>query len=160
MSRRSKAREIVVQMLYQVDLNPDVNTPTVFTMIDEQIADEKTRNFAKQLYGGVVKFRELLDERITAVAENWSLSRMAATDRNVLRLGAFELLQTETPHPVVLNEAIELARKFGNDQSPQFVNGILDKLVPTDKRVRPRTAPPAAKAPAPEPPAAPEADSE
>jgi N utilization substance protein B len=134
MSRRSKAREVVVQMLYQVDLNPDVGAPVVFTMIDEQIADEKTRNFAKQLFGGVIKFRDMLDERISSVAENWSLVRMAATDRNVLRLGAYELLQTETPHPVVLNEAIELARKFGNDQSPQFVNGILDRLVPAEKR--------------------------
>ncbi|AMV17082.1 transcription antitermination factor NusB [Planctomyces sp. SH-PL14] len=140
MSRRSKAREVVVQMLYQVDLNPDVATPTVFGMIDEQIGDEKTANFAKQLFGGVLKFRDMLDEKITAVAENWSLSRMAATDRNVLRLGAFELLQTETPHPVVLNEAIELARKFGNDQSPQFVNGILDRLVPAEKRTKTRPA--------------------
>lgn len=138
MSRRSKAREVVVQMLYQVDLNPDVATPTIFTMIDEQIGDEKTGNFAKQLFGGVLKFRDFLDERITSVAENWSLSRMAATDRNVLRLGAFELIQTDTPHPVVLNEAIELARKFGNDQSPQFVNGILDRLVPPEKRAKSR----------------------
>ena len=153
MSRRSKAREIVIQMLYQVDLNPDVNTPVVFNMIDEQLGDEKTASFAKQLFGGVLKFREMLDERIVAVAENWSLTRMAATDRNVLRLGAYELIQTDTPHPVVLNEAIELARKFGNDQSPQFVNGILDKLVPSDKRTRGRPASHSARpAPATSPP--------
>ena len=162
MSRRSKAREIVVQMLYQVDLNPDVDTSVVYTMIDEQIGDEKTANFAKQLFGGAFKFRDMLDERIVAVAENWSLSRMAPTDRNVLRLGAYELIQTETPHPVVINEAIELARKFGNDQSPQFVNGILDKLVPPEKRSkgRPSSAPSRPRAAAsPEAPPRPEAGS-
>ncbi len=138
MSRRSKAREVVVQMLYQVDLNPDVATPTVF---DDRRADRRRKDleFRQAALGGVLKFRDMLDERITAVAENWSISRMAATDRNVLRLGAFELIQTETPHPVVLNEAIELARKFGNDQSPQFVNaGSPDWLVPAEKRRKTR----------------------
>ena len=81
----------------------------------------------------------MLDARIEAVAANWTLGRMAPTDRNVLRLGAFELLYTETPHRVVIDEAIELARLFGTANSPQFVNGILDKLVPAEKRGDKRT---------------------
>ena len=75
-----------------------------------------------------------LDARISAAAENWTLARMAPTDRNALRLGAYELLFTNTPHRVVIDETIELARRFGTAQSPQFVNGILDRLIPPEKR--------------------------
>ena len=134
MARRSKAREVAVQMLYQVDLNPEVGLHAVRHMVDEALADLDLREFAWRLFVGVMEVRSMLDERIQGVAENWSLKRMAPTDRNVLRLGAFELLCTETPHRVVLDEAIELARVFGSAQSAQFVNGILDKLVPPEKR--------------------------
>jgi N utilization substance protein B len=134
MARRSKAREVAVQMLYQVDLNPSVDIQTVRHMVDEALDDEELREFAWRLFVGVMEVRPLLDERIQGVAENWSLKRMAPTDRNVLRLGAFELISTNTPHRVVLDEAIELARVFGSAQSAQFVNGVLDKLVPPEKR--------------------------
>lgn len=77
-----------------------------------------------------MEHRSAIDERITTIAVNWKLSRMAITDRNCLRLGAFELLYTDTPHRVVIDEALELAKKFGNAQSGSFVNGILDKLIP------------------------------
>lgn len=134
MARRSRARDVCLQMLYQADVNPDVSAETVREHIIEQIADESTARFCWQLFAGVMEFRPMLDERIQAVAENWAMHRMPPTDRNVLRLGAFELLHTETPHRVVIDEAIELARKFGTAQSAQFVNGILDKLVPEDRR--------------------------
>jgi N utilization substance protein B len=84
-----------------------------------------------------MEWRGMLDERIRSVAENWTLARMAPTDRNVLRLGAFEILQTDTPYQVVIDEAVELARKFGTAQSPQFVNGILDRLIPQARRRSP-----------------------
>lgn len=134
MARRSKAREVVLQMLYQVDLNPDVGMQTVAGMIGERLSDDDVCKFAWFLFTGVMEYRAQLDARIQSVAENWKLSRMAATDRNVLRLGAFELIQTDTPHRVVIDEALELAKKFGNAQSPQFVNGVLDKLVPPERR--------------------------
>jgi N utilization substance protein B len=136
MARRSKAREVCLQMLFQIDVNPDIDAQTVQEMICEQLSDEALSSFAFELFTGVMEIRSMLDERIQEVAENWSLSRMAPTDRNVLRLGAFELLQTETPHRVVIDEAIDLARKFGTAQSSQFVNGILDKLVPIEKKDR------------------------
>jgi N utilization substance protein B len=85
--------------------------------------------------------RAQLDERIQAVATNWKLFRMAATDRNCLRLGAFELIHTDTPHRVVIDEALELAKKFGSEQSALFVNGVLDKLVPPEKRAANGAAP-------------------
>lgn len=134
MARRTKAREVALQMLYQLDLNPDVKGPTVRLMIAEQIPEEDLRTFAWQLFAGVMEWRPILDQRIEGVAENWTLARMSATDRNVLRMGAFELLYTDTPHRVAIDEAIELARKFGTAQSAQFVNGLLDRLVPEDKR--------------------------
>lgn len=134
MARRSKAREIALQMLYQVDLNPDVDGRTVREMIAERLPDHDLQLFAWQLFSGVMEFRPQLDEQIQAVAHNWRLSRMAVTDRNCLRQGAFELLHMETPHRVVIDESLELARKFGSDQSAQFVNGVLDKLVPPEKR--------------------------
>lgn len=134
MARRSKAREICIQMLYQVDVNPDIDGRIVKGMIQEQLPADELNEFAWWLFTGVMENRSMLDERIQDVAENWDLSRMAPTDRNVLRLGAYELLHTDTPHRVVIDEAIELARKFGAAQSAQFVNGILDQLVPAEKR--------------------------
>ncbi|GAB4137776.1 MAG: transcription antitermination factor NusB [Planctomycetaceae bacterium] len=132
MTRRRRAREVCLQMLYQTDVNPDVSAETVRELIREQIASSAMREFCWELFAGVMESRPLLDDRIQSVAENWSLKRMAPTDRNTLRLGAFEILFTETPKSVVINEAVELARKFGTDQSPQFVNGILDKLSPAE----------------------------
>jgi len=78
---------------------------------------------------GVLRNREELDALLESKAENWSLSRMAATDRNVLRLGAFEIRYADTPDRVAIDEALELAKRFGSAQSSQFVNGILDKLL-------------------------------
>jgi N utilization substance protein B len=134
MARRSKSREVALQMLFQVDHNPDVDGRMVAEMIREQLPDEDLWTFAWELFSGTMEVRAALDERIQQVATNWKLSRMAGTDRNVLRLGAFELLHMATPHRVVIDEALELARKFGTDQSAQFVNGVLDKLVPEDRR--------------------------
>ena len=92
------------------------------------------RRRAWRLFAGVTEVRDDLDAKISTVARNWSLKRMAATDRNVLRLGLFELLHTPTAPKVVLNESIELARRFGDKNSPQFVNGLLDRLLPEGKR--------------------------
>lgn len=136
MARRSKARELALQMLFQVDLNPDIDGQTVRQMINERLRDDDLRQFTWSLFAGVMECRAELDERIQAIADNWKLYRMAATDRNCLRIGAFELLHTDTPHGVVIDEALELAKKFGSAQSSQFVNGILDQLVPPEKRGR------------------------
>lgn len=132
--RRTRAREVVLQMLYQIDVNPDVGAKTVRRMIAEQLEDETLQRFAWSLFSGVMEWRPVLDARIESVTQNWTLARMAPTDRNVLRLGAYELLYAETPHRVAIDEAIELARKFGTAQSSQFVNGILDRLIPEDER--------------------------
>ena len=134
MERRKKARDVVLQMLYQQDLNPDVGADAVRSMITEQLSEPTLREFAWTLFVGVMEWRSRLDELIETAAENWTLTRMAPTDRNVLRLGAFELLYTDTPDKVAIDEAIELAKRFGNAQSAQFVNGILDRLIPPEKK--------------------------
>lgn len=128
MARRSKSRQVAVQMLYQVDLNSDTDLAAVRDMIAERISDPKLMELAHSLFLGVIEHREELDAALQKVAQNWRLSRMAATDRAVLRLGAFELLKTDTPRGVVIDEAIKLGKKFGDADSQQFINGVLDKI--------------------------------
>jgi len=94
----------------------------------EDPTSEVATSFAEELVRGVIGKRSEIDEAIQAQSENWKVERMARVDRNVLRLGTFELLFTETPGRVVINEAIEVARTFGAEGSPAFVNGILDKV--------------------------------
>ncbi|HUQ68464.1 MAG TPA: transcription antitermination factor NusB [Planctomycetaceae bacterium] len=137
-SRRHKAREVALQMLYQKDLNPDVEADAIRVMIQEYLRDEELARFAWGLFAGVMESRPALDKRIEATAANWTLGRMAPTDRNALRIGAFELLYTDTPHRVVIDEALELAKTYGGAQSSSFVNGILDRLVPEEKRTADR----------------------
>jgi len=131
MAQRRKAREAALQLLYQKDLNADISEAVAREMLDEILEVGGYREFAWQLYSGTLAARAHLDEQIQAVAENWSLLRMAPTDRNLLRMGVFEMMTVKTPAPVVLDECIELARAFGSQQSSSFVNGVLDKLIPT-----------------------------
>lgn len=128
MSRRRHAREAVVQMLFQHDLNHDIDADSVRDMLHQRLSQDSLREFAWELYCGVMEHRAQIDERLIQIAENWRLDRMAATDRNVLRLGAYELMFSETPPRVAMDESIELAKRFGSKQSAQFVNGILDRL--------------------------------
>lgn len=129
MANRSRAREVTLQLLFQRDHNPVVDRAGVERFIHDRLADSALRSFCLNLYDGVVNHAEEIDQRLTQAADNWRLPRMAGVDRNVLRLGAFELLfSTETPAGVALNEAIELARRFGSADSPGFVNGVLDQI--------------------------------
>lgn len=139
MARRSKGRGVCLQMLYQVDMNPDVEAMTVREMIDEQISDEALQEFTWNLFSGVLEQRNMLDEKIIEVAENWSLHRMPPTDRNILRMGCYELFFSDVPPRVVIDEAIELAKKFGTAQSSQFINGILDRLIPEQGDISPES---------------------
>ena len=148
MSRRSKARELVVQMLYQADCNADLPKTVVHEQMRERITDDPEMfEFAWKLYSGTTDQRAELDLKIQSIATNWSLERMPITDRNVLRLGAYELLYTDVPHRVAINEALELSKTFGTKDSSQFVNGVLDKLVPEEKRGQPPRKSPAGSSP-------------
>lgn len=129
MVRRSRAREVALQVLYQDDLNPRNNPAIGDQLIVRRLREDDLIAFARQLVAGVRLYRERVDRLLQDTAANWSLNRMAATDRNVLRIGAFELLYGGTPAKVAIDEAVELARRFGSAQSSQFVNGILDKVM-------------------------------
>ena len=130
MSRRSRAREIVLQVLYQDDLNSDQPEDIRLRFVNARLnQDKELVEFAEKLLAGVRRYRDAVDQHLGEIARNWKLSRMAATDRNVLRLGAYEILFTETPDRVAINEAIELAKRYGTNNSSQFVNGVLDRLM-------------------------------
>ncbi|MBX3412305.1 MAG: transcription antitermination factor NusB [Pirellulales bacterium] len=129
MSRRSRAREVVLQVLFQDDLNPGASPHDADQFLQERLKQPELIEFARSLVSGVRRNRQELDELVGKTADNWSLERMAATDRNVLRLGAFEILYTETPDRVAINEAVELAKRYGSAHSAQFVNGILDRFL-------------------------------
>jgi N utilization substance protein B len=129
MARRSRAREVALQALFQEDLNPRDSSDQVAPFLNSRLHDADLREFALTLVMGVLRNRDELDALLQAKADNWSLGRMAATDRNVLRLGAFEIRYADTPDRVAIDEAVELAKRYGSAQSSQFVNGILDKLI-------------------------------
>lgn len=118
-----------MQVLYALDLSRDEGADEVFeTFAGHFELPEGARAFAKELVAGVAAQQGALDEAISGCSRNWRIERMAAVDRNVLRLGAFEMRFLETPPQVAIDEAVELARHFGGDNSPRFVNGVLDAL--------------------------------
>jgi N utilization substance protein B len=129
MARRSRAREVALQILYQDDLNPEHHSSDDERFVEHRLQAPELVEFASSLIAGVRRNRGELDHLLTQTADHWSLARMAATDRNVLRLGAYEILYSDTPGRVAINEAVELAKRFGTRQSAQFVNGILDRLL-------------------------------
>jgi N utilization substance protein B len=130
-STRRKARECALQMLFAADV---VGEPKYFSTADywkelgESAIDEKAREFADNLVEGTLKNLAAVDERIRTRAEHWRIERMAIVDRNILRLSVYEFLFEDTPHTVVINEALEIARRFSSYEATQFINGILDGI--------------------------------
>ncbi len=128
MSSRRKAREWALQMLFQQDLNEVTAQDLLDLFWEVNPGDPEEREFAELLFKTTLENRSHIDELIRRHAQHWRLERMAAVDRNVLRIAVSELLYTETPHAVVIDEAIEIARRFSTTESSQFVNGILDAI--------------------------------
>ncbi|MGB9080386.1 MAG: transcription antitermination factor NusB [Desulfuromonadaceae bacterium] len=131
MGLRREARELALQMLYALDSNSSVGVrETLQTFREEQVEiTGRVREFAEGLVQGVQAQREVIDEAIRARSKNWSLSRMPRVDLNVMRLAAYELMfRPDIPKKVSINEAIEIVRRFGDKESPAFVNGILDEI--------------------------------
>lgn len=130
MGPRRKAREYALQMLFQWDITHDTIDQVIATFFQNQ-PDESTVtvDFARHLVMGTVDHVEQIDEIIRRHAEHWRLDRMATVDRNLIRLAVYEFLYgKETPKTVVINEAIEIARRFSAQESPQFINGVLDSI--------------------------------
>jgi len=141
--KRTRARELALQFLYQLDLRGnDIldEARGFFREVAEKQDDRSTRDFALQLVQGVAKHREDLDRVIRDVATNWEITRMAVIDRNVLRMAAFELFHCpDVPPKVAINEAIELGKRYSTQNSGAFINGILDKI--KDRARPPHPAP-------------------
>ncbi len=116
-------------MLFQIDLTGGSPARVFGEFWNDREADESVRGFAEELVLGVHGQRGRLDDMISRAAENWRIGRMAVVDRNVLRIAAFELLHgPPTPPAVVIDEAIEVAKKFGSEESGSFINGVLDAI--------------------------------
>jgi N utilization substance protein B len=130
MTRRTRGREIALQVLYQTEQNPGLVPEEVRRFVERRLRGEKKLvEFAEALIAGVQANQPQIDALIAEAAENWRLDRMAAIDRNILRLGAFEMLFCpDVPTKVAINEALELAKRYSTAQSSRFVNGILDRL--------------------------------
>ncbi|MBI4442096.1 MAG: transcription antitermination factor NusB [Acidobacteria bacterium] len=131
MASRRKARECALQMLFQWDIgrNAPQTVQELFWSEKGRLADESLRCFANALFCGTIAEIEQIDRLIRAHAEHWRMERMPIVDRNILRLGVYELCRyPETPPAVVINEALEIARKFSGEEAVQFINGLLDHV--------------------------------
>src|SRR6266581_4784483 len=130
MTRRTRGREIALQVLYLLEQNPGVDPVEIQRFIERRLREPRLRAFAQGLVDGVRAHQPRIDALISEVAENWRLDRMAAIDRNILRLGAYEILYCpDVPTKVAINESLELAKRYSTGQSSRFVNGILDRLL-------------------------------
>ncbi len=129
MRKRTRSRECALQILYQIDITKSRFSGALSDyLMDHEVSDE-IRNYCEKLVEGTVKNLGNIDSAIIRYATNWQLNRMAVVDRNILRLATYELLYLEDiPPKVAINEAVELAKKFGDNDSGKFVNGVLDKI--------------------------------
>ena len=147
---RHRAREAALQVLYALDLRAASEDPS---QLPEQIAaalsamrenfeiPNQAVQFSEELVRGVVEKHEEIDACIAKAAANWRIERMAIVDRNILRISVYEMQQGKTPVAVAIDEAIELARRYGDDPSPKFINGILDAIAKTNRFVRATSTP-------------------
>ncbi len=146
-NNRRVGREYALKMLFALHLSKDQEPPEVllvnfwdnFRFADDVLGEPLTevdiplatssRLFADSIVKGVVEYRSVIDKKISEVAKNWSLERMTPVDLSILRIGVYELLyRPEIPDPVVIDEAIEIAKRYGTKDSPAFINGLLDKI--------------------------------
>jgi N utilization substance protein B len=129
MGMRRKGRELALQALYQIDVRGDDAESALRLFWDHCDAPADARSFAEQLVDGVLEERARVDELIASCSENWRLGRLSHVDRNILRVGTYELLRRrDVPASVAIDEAIEIAKRFGSDESATFVNGVLDSV--------------------------------
>ncbi len=129
MTNRRHARDIAFRLLYEMDVNPHVTDDQREEYIQRHAQKEPTRRFARQLVDGVRQHQAELDRRIQECLERWTLSRLGTTERTLLRLGAYELLYAQQPPPVVIAEATRLARRYGDQGSAAFVQGVLNRIL-------------------------------
>jgi N utilization substance protein B len=128
MKARRKARAVALQALYELDCAAHPVEDVIARRLEDQPLSEETGNFARQVTLGVITYKAVLDQLIHQHAPEWPLDQMAVIDHNILRIAIWEFAVGETPLKVAINEAVELAKVFGADSAPRFVNGVLGAL--------------------------------
>lgn len=129
MGARSTAREAALQMLFALEMGGGPVERVIADFWRETPGDPEDRTYADQVVLGIAQDLEVFDSLIRQASKNWRIERMTRVDRNVLRIGAWELSRrVEIPRPVILDEAVEIAKRFGTDESGAFVNGVLDRI--------------------------------
>jgi len=137
MGSRRRARELALQMLFENDLTGTPPDEMFLHFQEWRHAANATRDYAKRLVVGTLDHRAELDDLITRQAEHWRLKRMPAVDRNILRMALYEVRhEPDTPAPVVIDEALEIAKRFSTPRSSQFINGILDGVLKAPPAVK------------------------
>ncbi|MBN2802858.1 MAG: transcription antitermination factor NusB [Deltaproteobacteria bacterium] len=134
MTTRRRAREVVLQMLFQLEASGNSPQQVISSFKssfgDSELPDDYSNKFFNSIAGDIPS----LDDTIKKASDNWRLERMSRVDRNIMRMGVFELIfEPETPIKIVINEAVELAKKFGTEESASFVNGVLDRIAKEKK---------------------------
>lgn len=137
MKPRTKARSVALQALYEIDLTEH----SIGTVLDNRFKDIELslslQEFVTQIVSGIAPIRKILDEHIAEHAPEWPIEQISIIDRNLLRIALWEFaVQKETPLKVAINEAIELAKRFGSDSTPRFVNGVLGSLAENENKIR------------------------
>lgn len=125
MNTRRKARETALQILYRMDINEGVADASDF---EELTAGTEARRYCESIVRGVSERKAEIDGVIEANSENWTMERMPVVDRNILRIAVYELFTKDVPYKVVIDEAVELAKRYGTEESGPFVNGVIDKV--------------------------------
>ena len=129
MGKRRSSRELALKFLYQSELNEGNIDEQIELFLERNSSQDEVEAFMKELVRSILKQMREIDEIIQKFSDNWVLDRMTVIDRNILRMGTCELLlDFSTPPKVVINEAVDIAKKYGNEDSPEFINGILDKI--------------------------------
>ena len=136
MGKRRAARELALKFLYQTEFNKENPDSQLGPFCERANVSEEIQNFTQALVKNLLLHEKEVNEMLEKISANWAPDRMAVIDKNILRLGISELLfGSSTPPKVVINEAVEIAKKFGTDESPDFINGILDKIFKDSKVV-------------------------
>lgn len=126
---RRKAREYALKILYMIDIRKENYTSLMNEFWENIKENEKVKDFSNEIVKGVMENIEKIDKIISDVSLNWEIERMSYIDRNILRIGTYEIIfKNDIPHPVSINEAIEISKEYGDADSPKFINGILHKI--------------------------------
>ncbi|ENQ0327979.1 transcription antitermination factor NusB [Campylobacter jejuni] len=132
MATRHQVRQSVISLLYALELNSQ-NNVFVDEILDEKKIRNEQKNFTLNLYHGILDNLNNIDETLNSFLNDNQITALGHVERAILRLGAYELLFTDTPSAIIINEAIELAKELANDNSPKFINGVLDALIKAKK---------------------------